>query len=258
MIDNWFDYRDEQLNASVDFDVGAIRPDIADSHRQIWRQLSEPGCWWRGDERIAIAAESRNARHCSACSHRKTALSPDAPIQAHDSTTNLPAIVVDTVHRVTTDPSRLSAAWLERINEEGISTEAYVELLGVVVSIISIDAFHRALGIPPEALPAAIAGDASGYRPSGASDSGAWVPTIQPSDAGPNEADLYPGGRTGNVISAMSLVPDSVRMLITLSDAHYIPMSSVPVPGDNGGRALSRSQIELIAGRVSAISECFY
>ncbi len=133
-----------------------------------------------------------------------------------------------------------------------------MELLGIVVAVISIDAFHRALGLPLETLPEAISGDASGYRPEGVKDSGAWVPTIQPEDAGPRESDLYPGGRTGNVISAMSLVPDAVRMLITLSDAHYIPMSSVPVPGDNGGRALARSQIELIAGRVSSISECFY
>lgn len=258
MQQSQFDYANTDVNASVEFDSSAIRPDIADSHREIWRQLAKPGSWWRGAERIAIAEESRNARHCVACAERKAALSPDAPIPPHNTTTDLRGVVVDTVHRVTTDPSRLSANWLDKIRAEGISTEAYVELLGIVVAVISIDAFHRAVGLPLETLPTPVNGEPSSYRPPGAKDSGAWVPTVQPDDAGPNEVDLYPGGRTGNVISAMSLVPDSVRMLITLSDAHYIPMRCVPVPGDSGGRALSRSQIELIAGRVSSISECFY
>ncbi|MCR9277076.1 MAG: hypothetical protein NXH85_03805 [Pseudomonadaceae bacterium] len=258
MSDTLFNYADPQVAEPVGIELQAIRPDIAHSHRQIWRQLARPGCWWSGPERTAIAQESRNARHCPACVERKSALSPDAPTGPHNATTDLPDVVVDTVHRITTDPSRLSAAWLSRINEEGLTTEAYVELLGIIVAVISIDGFHRALGLPLEPLPAAESGEASGYRPPGAKDSGAWVPTVQPEDAGPNESDLYPGGRTGNVISAMSLVPDAVRMLITLSDAHYIPMHCVPVPGDNGGRALTRSQIELIAGRVSSISECFY
>lgn len=258
MQNSLFNYDDPDLNASLEFDSSAIRSDFADSHRDIWNTIARPGAWWVGSERVAIAAETRNARQCKSCVDRRSALSPDAPGDPHYATTDLPVVVVDTVHRITTDPSRLSAAWLARINDAGVTTEAYVELLGIVVAIISIDAFHRALGLPLEELPAPVWGAASGYRPPGAKDSGAWVPTVQPEDAGPKEADLYPGGRTGNVISAMSLVPDSVRMLITLSDAHYIPMHCVPVPGDNGGRALTRRQIELIAGRVSSISECFY
>ena len=81
---------------------------------------------------------------------------------------------------------------------------------------------------------------------------------MQPEQAGEAEADLYPGGRTGNVISAMSLVPDSVRMLLRLSNAHYLPLRSVRTPNDNADSALSRCQIELLAGRVSSLSECFY
>ena len=56
----------------------------------------------------------------------------------------------------------------------------------------------------------------------------------------------------------MSLVPDSVRMLLRLGDAHYLPLKSIMVPNDNADSALSRSQIELLAGRVSALSDCFY
>lgn len=189
---------------------------------------------------------------------RKAALSPEIETPAHLTSTDLPAAVIDAAHRITTDPSRLSNAWIDGLETSGLSRDAYVEVLGVLVAAISIDGFHRALGLPLEALPEPVEGEPSGYRPDGVGDSGAWVPTLQPENAGPNEADLYPGGRTGNVISAMSLVPDAVRMLITLSNAHYLPMASVMNPGDNGGRALDRRQIELIAGRVSSISDCFY
>lgn len=236
----------------------AIRDDIPDAHRAVWRKIAAPGCWWRGSERTALVAESRNARSCTACVKRKAALSPNADCGPHNATTDLPEVVVDVVHRITTDPARLSKGWLDGINAKGVTDEHYVELLGVVVAAVSIDAFHRALGLPLAPLPEAEAGAPSGYRPPGAVDSGAWVHTVQPEAAGEAEADLYPGGRTGNVISAMSLVPDSVRLLLRLSGAHYLPLNSIMTPNDNAGRAISRSQIELLAGRVSALSECFY
>ena len=222
----------------------AIRRNIADAHRAVWGMIGEPGCWWRGEDRIAFVAEARNARACAACRKRREALSPKADCGPHNATTHRPDAVVDAVHRVTTDPARLSRSWLDGLNAAGVTDEQYVELLGVVVAAISIDAFHRALGLPPKRLPTPTAGSPSGYRPSGAADSGAWVPTVQPEQAGEAEADLYPGGRTGNVISALSLVPDSVRMLLRLSDAHYLPLGSIRTPNDNADSALTQDDIE--------------
>ena len=236
----------------------AIRDDIPVAHREIWAKIREPGCWWRGVDRIAFVQEARNARACGACARRKAAPSPGAECGRHNRTTDLNDAVVDVVHRLTTDPARLSEGWLEGINAKGVSDEQYVELLGVVVAAISIDAFHRALGLPLEPLPGPEAGEPSGYRPAGVASSGAWIPTVQWEAAGEQEADLYPGGRPGNVISAMSLVPDAVRMLLTLSAVHYLPLKSVRTLEDSAGRALSRRQIELLAGRVSALSDCFY
>ena len=236
----------------------SIRDDIPVAHREIWDKIREPGCWWRGADRIAFVQEARNARSCEACAQRKAVSFPNADCGPHNRTTNLPDVVVDVVHRLTTDPARLSKGWVEGINARGVTDEQYVELLGVVVAAISIDGFHRALGLPLEPLLAPAAGEPSGYRPPGVADSGAWFPTVQPEDAGEQEADLYPGGRTGNVISAMSLVPDSVRMLLRLSAVQYLPMRSIGTPNDNADRAISRCQIELLAGRVSALSNCFY
>ena len=54
----------------------------------------------------------------------------------------------------------------------------------------------------------------------------------------------------------MSLVPDEVRNLLTLSEAMYLgPEQMMRLETD---RALDRAQIELVAGRVSALRECFY
>ena len=236
----------------------AIRHDIPVAHREIWGKIREPGCWWQGADRVAFVQEARNARSCEACALRSVASSPNTDCGPHNSTTHLTDAVVDVVHRLTTDPARVSRGWLEEVHAEGVTDEQYVELLGVVVAAISIDAFHRALGLPLEPLPAPEAGDPSGYRPAGVSDSGAWVPTVQWEDVGEREADLYPGRRPGHVISAMSLVPDAVRMLLRLGAVHYLPLESVRTPNDNAARAMSRCQIELLAGRVSALSGCFY
>ena len=85
----------------------------------------------------------------------------------------------------------------------------------------------------------------------------AWVPMIPVDRATGAEADLYGGQAVGNVVRAMSLVPDEVRTLYDLSAAHYLPMGQVRDPSASTG-ALNRMQMELIAGRVSALRQCFY
>jgi len=241
-----------------------VREDLPQAFQDIWQKLRNPGSWFSAEDRLAVAHEVRCARHCELCAERSLALSPDAIEGTHSSQTNLPAAVVDAVHRITRDASRLSPSYLERFYAAGYSDAHYVELLGIVVAVVSIDAFHDALSLPHEPLPtpemsAQHQSLPDQYRPPGASDSGAWVPTVSPDALTPPEANIYGGApTTGNVLSAMSLVPESVRMLIALSNAQYIPASEVPNPNSNGGRAISRPQIELIAGRVSSLNECFY
>jgi len=241
-----------------------VREDLPQAFAYVWQKLSHAGSWFSAEDRIAIAQEVRQARQCKLCAERALALSPNSVKGSHTSHTNLPAAVIDAVHRITRDASRLSPAYLEQFYAAGYSDSHYIELLGIVVALVSIDTFHDALSLPHEALPTpAVSADQGSlpdqYRPPGASDSGAWVPTVSPDVLTAPEADMYGGAPSaGNVLSAMSLVPDSVRMLIKLSNAQYLEPSEVPNPNSNGGRAISRSQIELIAGRVSSINECFY
>ena len=249
---------------AFDFSNSAIeiREDIPEAFREVWQTIASPGNWWRGADRVAIAAETRNARSCPLCDERKAALSPYSVKgnhqTIHQTISNLPDVAVDAVHRIATDVSRLTKTWLEDSQKSGLSDGQYVELLGIVVAVVSIDAFNRAMSLSLEALPDPVDGEPSGYRPN-AKDHGSWVPTLNATDLSENESDLYDGlPQVGNVIAAMSLVPDSVRMLKSLSGAQYLQMRDVPNPVANGSRAISRPQIELLAGRVSSLSDCFY
>ena len=240
-----------------------VRDDLTAAHARYWQRLARPGASWNGSERVAIALEARHAVDCAYCRRLRAALSPHALIGAHDigpgNSGRLPAPAVDAVHRVVNDASRLTRPWYEQTLVEGLTDAQYVELVGTVVSLVSIDSFCRAVGVPLHPLPEPAPGDASGYRPPAAADDGqAWVPMVPFDNSGSPEADLWPPKRTGNVIRALSLAPDEVRTLNDLGGAHYIEHGLVRDPAASKGGALSRSQIELLAGRVSMLNDCFY
>ena len=251
--------------------VYPIRDDLVDAYRGFWSRLARPGSWWTGEQRIAIAAESRAALDCPLCATRKIALSPYTQEGEEDGehTSNpeyshcLPTLAIDAVHRIITDQSRITRHYIEsnadeRLGKEGLSKGAYVELVGLVVATFSIDEFHRALDIPVEPLPEPVAGDITRYQPEHLSEDIGFVPTIPPDGAVGPEADLWPSGRTANVARALTLVPDALRDWQSIGSAQYLSFKQMENMGQEEGRALNRMQIEMIAGRVSSINECFY
>ena len=165
-------------------------------------------------------------------------------------------------HAIATDASRLTQTWYQSMLDSGLTDSEYIEIVGTVVAITSIDSFADALGIEHRPLPVIDDADSSmpnQYRPATVSASeDAWVPMLAKENANTPEADLWPSGKTGNVIRAMSLVPDEVRTLNDLSATHYLPNAKVRQSGVDAGRSLNRSQMELVAGRVSALNACFY
>lgn len=246
------------MSAPFDYDHSPdpIRPDLAPAHRRAWERIARPGTWLDGAERVAVAAEVRAALGCALCRDRKQALSPYAVPGVHDSVTTLSPPQVDAVHRITTDAGRITGRLLAELQAEGIGDGAYVEMIGITTQVLSIDAFHRALGLPLEPLPAPQPGAPSRRRPAGAAEEGAFVPMVKPARLDPEDRDLYGGRFTGNVIRALSLVPAEVRALRDLSAAQYLEETEMVRLGSS--RALGRAQIELVAGRVSALRECFY
>ena len=242
---------------AFDYD-STIRPDIGAAHQDYWKKLTEPGNWWTSAERIGIAEASRQAPTCKLCSQRKEALSPYALKGEHDGASALPALAVDAVHRVVTDQTRITEQYLADNEKAGFGKPAYVELVGIVVAVLSIDEFHRAMGLPLAPLPEAGVGSPDEYRPTQAVVGTGFVPMILPEGAEGKEADLWSKGRTANVVRALSLVPNAVRDWIAISDAQYLSFEQMGNFDQPENRSLNRMQIELVAGRVSAINECFY
>lgn len=233
------------------------RASIDRVHAEAWRRIGAPGTWWTGAERVAIAAEARFAARCALCRARKASLSPEAPQGAHErgSDLPLPEAAIEAVHRIATDPGRLSRNWYERLRRAGLDDDKYVELVAVASRTIALDVYQRALGEPEPPLPEALAGEPSRQRPEGVADGGAWVPLLPPARARGPEADLYPSKDVPNVIRALSLVPDEVRELLRIGAVQYVGFNILDLYYD---MVLERPQIELLASRVSVLNQCLY
>jgi hypothetical protein len=235
-----------------------VRADIVAAETRAWRSLAEPGTWWTGAERVAIAREVRAARRCAGCAERKAALSPAESV-AHDTASDLRPAVVDAIHRVVTDPGRLSRRWVGEGIAAGVSDTHLVELVGVACTVLLVDGFARTLGADPPALPEPVAGEPSRIRPGEAVDEGYFVPTIPYAAGQRPPLSLYaPDAFVPNVGRGLSLVPDATRSAQDLMIAHYMPYERVATDYEPPGRPISRSQMELVAGRTSARNDCFY
>lgn len=235
----------------------SIREDLLEAHRFGLDHVTSPGTWFDGTTRAQIAAESRAADDCALCRERRTALSPTAVAGSHDGPAGLEPAVIDVIHRIRSDPARLSRGWFDGVVPALLSPGEYAELVGVTTMMAGIDYFARALGVPPAPLPEPREGEPSHHVPAAARDDGAWLPMIPVgAESGP-DADVY-GGCAGapNIVRSLSLVPDQVRAMRRLSAAHYFDIDEITDPSCR--RDLGRLQIELVAARVSAMNECFY
>jgi len=234
-----------------------VRNDLIDAHEKGWASITAPGTWLSGERRIAVAAEIRHARDCAHCARIKEALSPNSVSGAHESLGALNAAEVELIHRVVSDPGRLSERWAQSVLAQGLSEGAYVEIVGVIGVVMIMDAFIRALGLPERRLPAPQAGEPTRYRPPGAKKQAAWLALVEPEDAVASDGPMYPNPKAGYIYRALSSVPQSLRDYWALASCHYLPSEFV-YQFDKTVRAISRPQTEVIAARVSALHQCVY
>lgn len=234
-----------------------IRAGLARECARAWERLAAPGTWWNAKERLAIAAEVRHARHCRLCLQRKEALSPYAAAGPHDGLGALSAPMVEIVHRISTDAGRLTRKWLYSTLSGGVSEEQYVEAVGVIALITALDSFDLALGLEQRPLPAALPGKPGRHRPAGAARDLAWVHTVAPEALGAGDPDPYSVHGTKNIHRALSLVPQEVLNFFDLDVELYLKDHEIR-DFSTEYRALTHAQIELLAGRVSALNGCYY
>ena len=234
-----------------------IREDLVDAHAEAWESISVAGTWLTAERRIAISAEVRNARNCDLCIEQKEALSPNAVTGEHSTLGILPKAELEAVHRITSDPGRLSEHWYKSIISEGLNPEAYIEHAGLVAITMIADTYTFGIGVEDSPLPLPKGGKPSNYRSPGARKNAAWVPITEPDDVGDSDGKLYRSNKAGYIQRALSAVPDTKRDYWRIAEAHYLPGASVYDFGTNK-RAISRPQIEVIAARVSALHQCLY
>lgn len=238
----------------------AVRDDLTDAHERAWAAIGTPGTWLTGAQRVAVAAEIRHARGCAHCASVKAALSPNAVQGAHVSLGGLDALeagAVELIHRVVSDPGRLSERWTQAVLARGLSDGEYVEITGIIAMVMMMDAFTRALGARERALPAPQAGEPTRHRPAGAKKQAAWLPLVEPEDVTEADGPIYPSPKAGYIYRGLSLVPQSLRDYWALANTHYLPGQFV-YKFDSSIRAISRPQVEILAARVSALHQCVY
>ena len=227
-------------------DTLRLSQELREAHASSWQSIARAGDFWRGAERVAMVAEARNALRCPLCRERKAALSPGAVTGTHSTDSALDPTVVDMIHRLRTDPGRLTHSWFESVIASGISPAAYVEIVSVVNSSVIVDTLHLSLGLDVPELPEPIAGEPSGEFNPDAVDGGAWVPiTAAAQDVSDTGLPSVP-----NILRAMGLVPGAVALFFNTFRPHY-SLKDIKL-------SISQAQAEFVASRVSALNECFY
>ena len=92
------------------FDIApvAVRADLSRALGRAHSRLGQTGDWLGGKQRLAVVAEMRHSWDCDLCRLRKLKPSPYSLTGKHQTLGDLPVSWVDVIHRVVTDPGRLT------------------------------------------------------------------------------------------------------------------------------------------------------
>lgn len=184
-----------------------------------WRALGEPGTWLDGAQRVAVVTAAR--------------------AEASRATTD-PASIEDVAELVAHRAAAITADTVDAIEAAGIDRARYVEVVGIVSRVAAIDTFDRGLGRSARSLPDRVNGSPSCETVAEARRRAGWVPTV---------------GAIG-AVTALSSVRREAAEQEALHGALYLPyegMADLDVD-----RGLHRTQMELVAARVSLLNSCFY
>ena len=222
-------------------DAGPLSADdaTAAAHTATLRAIASPGAWWNGEDRLAIVRAARAAPSCALCADGGTGarLDTDRDGREHDNDGTLPPIAVEAVHGIRNDSGRLTRRWFDHLIDMGMLAESYVELVAVTASSIIVDTFAQGIGAEPPPLPEPEPGKPNLERSDDVVDADAWLP-------------LAPEGRA-NILRSLGLVPSASKLFFGAFESSYYMRPDARF-------ALGRSQVELVASRVSAANECFY
>ena len=235
----------------------SVRADLRSALDLAYKHIGETGDWLTGAQRVSVYAEMRQAWDCQLCRDLKAELSPYNIRGKHDTLGELPEAWVDVIHRVTTDPGRLSERWFQEALTGGMEEDEIIEVINVCVQAIAIDVFTSGIGLSLPSLPATGTGEPLRRRPSEAKTGPGWAATIAPEDVGDDFADFYDGDRHFYIRRSLTLVPGECRRLWHLLNSLYIEDPRI-TELEGVERGISRAQMEFLAARASALLGCYY
>ena len=154
--------------------------------------------------------------------------------------------LLDGVQRLARHAGTLTQDWYDGLISAGVHPLDWVEAVGVVIAALPPVAFARAIGAPLPDFPQPVPGSPHGREAAELAPATLnWVPVAAPAD------------KVASVVQALSALPDEWDNLWRLAGAQYMSDRQMDDPLWNRG-TLSRPQMELVAGRLSLIRECFF
>ena len=229
-----------------------VRDETAAVHVRQLANIAAPGTWGAGAQRRAVAVEARNAGY-------EAGLLEPPPGGVEESDIALPEAVRGVARTVAASVHDLNREFHDQAVADGLGDAEYVEVVGVVVRLVDLDVFARGIGVSPRPLPDAQPGEPTRERPATAVVEKAFVPTIPNGPAGGEMGEaLYHGQPMPYILRALSLVPEELRAHVELEIAHYTRLDKLFDYDYQHHEGLTRPQVEVVAGRVSALNDCFY
>ena len=230
-----------------------LRENLTSAHEQSWQKIAQPGDFLTAAQRVDVVRCARESLDCHLCDERKASLSPAAttdsagtPMQHHCTSELLSPTVVDFVHRLRTDPGRITQSVAKAVMDE-IGQPQYVELVAVLNSSVIIDTLHNALGLGVPTLESPQPGKPKGQQNPNTVDEGAWLPILAVDGKDPIDTGLP---QVPNIARSLGLVPSALDLFFSTFRPHYA-LKDISL-------SISQAEAEFVASRVSAINECFY
>jgi len=184
-----------------------------------WGALGEAGTWLDGRQRLAVVQAARELA---------------AAIPAE------PRSIEDVARLVAGHASTITADTVDAIEAAGIDRSTFVEIVGIASRVAAIDTFDRGIGRSPRELPDTVGGNPSREPVNDARRRAGWVPTV--GAIGPPTA-----------LSSVRREAADQEALHSVLYLSYGGMADL-----DADRGLHRTQMELIAARVSLLNDCFF
>jgi hypothetical protein len=208
-----------------------VRDDLADAHRRSLDHIRRPGATLSAARRVEIAS-------CAQGAYLDRDPSPPWVRPFGDAH-------LDIASRVARHAGTITEQWYVQMLAEGVDALTWVEIVGIVCAIVPPTAFARAIGAPIPDIGEPTDGERGRVADSLADADLNWVPVAAPAD------------QRASVVQALSALPDEYDNLWQLAGAQYMSDAQMVDPAWTRG-TLSRPQMELAAGRISKLRECFF